>query len=293
MKRKLIYVAYTIFTIFCILGKADAKAYCNHEWSEWKVWIEATCSEEGWEDRVCQKCYDEESRKIPATGIHKWSDWKECEKATCTEQGTEERKCSECYETEERTVPKTGIHIWTSWKANGYLCEDGKYTRYCKECYKEQNKKRKGNGKHLYSSWEVTNKADCLNKGKKYRYCRNCYSYFYKSIPINPKAHNWSSWNVNYAKKKRIERTCYTCGKNQFGKASVSPKKKTLKIGQTFTLNVNTNISGDKISKYSSSNKKIADINRNGKVTAKNKGTAKITARMKSGCMATCTVTVK
>lgn len=133
MKKRLIPFLFSASVLFCILGKIDAKASCTHEWSEWKVWVEATCSTDGYEDRTCQKCYEEESRKIPATGIHKWSEWKEFEKATCTEQGTEERECSECYKTERRTVPATGVHVWTDWKTYGHLCADGTYSRYCKE----------------------------------------------------------------------------------------------------------------------------------------------------------------
>jgi len=49
----------------------------------------------------------------------------------------------------------------------------------------------------------------------------------------------------------------------------------------------------DKISKFTSSNKKVATINKKGKVTAKKKGTAKITVKMKSGCKAMCVVKVK
>lgn len=230
-----------------------AHASCLHDWEEWEVWTKPTCSREGYETRSCKKCYESESRHTPATGIHRW----------------------------------------TNWKADGYLCEDGKYSRYCQDCYKNESKARKGNGKHLYSSWNTTRKPDCLNKGKKYRYCRNCYTYFYQDIAAKPNSHDWSSWHINYLKKKRIERTCYVCGKVEVKKVTVYPAQKTLKKGKSITLKIKKHVSGDSVKLWKSNNKKIATVNSKGKVTAKKKGNATITVYMKSGAKASCKVKVK
>ena len=45
--------------------------------------------------------------------------------------------------------------------------------------------------------------------------------------------------------------------------------------------------------KWASNNKKVATVNKKGKVSAVKKGKATITLKMKSGCTATCKVTVK
>ncbi len=49
----------------------------------------------------------------------------------------------------------------------------------------------------------------------------------------------------------------------------------------------------DKVKSWESSNKKVAAVNKNGKITAKKKGTAKITVTMESGATATCKITVQ
>lgn len=251
--KRLAAMLISIIMLFSILPETEIQAACAHDWEEWSVWVNATCSTEGYETRSCKKCYETESRNIPATGIHRW----------------------------------------TEWEAVGELCADGKYSRHCKECYKEETSARKGNGNHLYSAWQTITKPDCVNVGKKYRFCYNCYKFFYEDIPSRPNAHDWGNWHINYSKNKRIERICYSCGKVEVKKVTIYPTKKTLKKGKSFTLKIKKHISGDKISKFISSNKKVATVSKKGKVTARKKGKAKITVKMKSGCKATCTVTVK
>lgn len=153
MRRiKQFIVAMIVFTLSLeLIPITEAQASCIHNWGEWKVWVEATCSTEGYEDRTCQKCYETESRNIPATGVH----------------------------------------VWTEWKANGELCTNGTYERHCKECYKEETKERIGNGNHLYSKWTILRNPDCVNSGKKYRYCYKCYENFYEEISPSPNSHNW------------------------------------------------------------------------------------------------------
>ncbi|MCI9493558.1 MAG: hypothetical protein HFH42_10665 [Lachnospiraceae bacterium] len=101
-------------------------------------------------------------------------------------------------------------------------------------------------------------------------------------------------------KKGEQERECYICRlvekkplNKLKAKITLSVKKKTLSVKKPFALKLKKYTYGDKILKFTSSNKKVATVNKKGKVTAKKKGTAKITVKMKSGCKATCTVTVK
>lgn len=76
-------------------------------------------------------------------------------------------------------------------------------------------------------------------------------------------------------------------------KAKISKSKLTLKVGQTKKLSVkNLTKKQKKKLKWSSNKKKIASVNKSGKVTAKKKGTAKITAKVGKKKY-TCTVKVK
>ena len=65
--------------------------------------------------------------------------------------------------------------------------------------------------------------------------------------------------------------------------------KTTLYVGQSTTLK----LSGAKVKKWKSNDKNIATVNKNGKVTAKKKGTTTIVATTKNGKTYKCKVTVK
>lgn len=195
---------------------------------------------------------------------HRWVlDSSFSEKPTCSEAGYNWYDCSICGDSKKVTVPATRIHKWTEWKADGYLCEDGKWERYCTECYKEETKARQGDGSHLWSNWEVWTEADCLNKGQESRYCYNCSKVEIKKMP-------------------KLKAT-----------VSISCKSKTLKVGKKLKLKIKKRTYPDVLKSWTTDNKKVAKVNKKGEVSAVKKGKATITLKMKSGCTATCKVTVK
>lgn len=79
---------------------------CSHVWSEWEVGEEPTCGEDGYEERYCINCGEEESKEIPATGDHDWDEWYISKSATVSKTGLKTRECLDCYETQEKTIPK-------------------------------------------------------------------------------------------------------------------------------------------------------------------------------------------
>ncbi|MCI6567835.1 MAG: S-layer homology domain-containing protein [Dysosmobacter sp.] len=117
----------------------------NHNWGEWAVAKEATCTEKGVETRTCSVCGETETRDITALGHdykaavtaptctaqgytthtcsrcgdsyvdtyvnalgHTWGQWTVTTPATCTEAGVEKRTCSVCGETETQDVTALG-----------------------------------------------------------------------------------------------------------------------------------------------------------------------------------------
>lgn len=75
----------------------------------------------------------------------------------------------------------------------------------------------------------------------------------------------------------------------------ISKTKATMKAGKSVTLTVTVkpkNVT-DKTITWKSSNKKVATVDKNGKVTAKKKGTCTITAVTSNGKKAKCKITVK
>ncbi len=77
-------------------------------------------------------------------------------------------------------------------------------------------------------------------------------------------------------------------------KISMTTTKKTMSVGSSTTLKYKTSPSGSvaKSVSWSSSNTKVATVNKSGKVTAKGLGKATITAKLNNGKKTTCTITV-
>lgn len=74
----------------------------------------------------------------------------------------------------------------------------------------------------------------------------------------------------------------------------LNKSKCTLKKGKTFTIKVTRNpITATEKITYSSSDKKVATVDKKGKITAKKKGKATITVKASNGKKASCKVTVK
>lgn len=150
-------------------------------------------------------------------------------------------------------------------------------------------------------SESISKNPTCTTEGERKYSCIRCWYYYTENIPAT--GHKYSNWNTT--KKSTIfnsgikTRTCSNCGKEEYQtikklKSSVSIKKKvSVKKGKTVQLKIIKKFKGDKVSSWKSSKKSVATVNKKGKVTAKKKGKAKITVKMKSGCKATCTVTVK
>lgn len=207
--------------------------------------------------------YYTEFIKMQYTHTHSYTKEEIYKQATCTENGTMKHICAcESYYTSE--IPATG---------------------------------------HTYSGWQIVMKPNCANEGSQYHYCQNCYQSEYQNIPRDLNEHNWRGWittNPTALKNGKTERSCYYCGKKEIkkiaklrAKVTLSHKKKKLKNRTSFYLYVKNRTYGDAVKKYTTSNKKVASVSKSGIVKANKKGKAKITVTMKSGCRATCTVTVK
>ncbi|SDB02957.1 hypothetical protein [Eubacterium oxidoreducens] len=114
---------------------------CTHDWSDWVVEEEATCTTTGTQTRTCSQCGAEQTQTIAATG-HTWGEWDVDEDPTCTEAGSEYRWCENCDAEQTRTVAVTG-HNWGKWKTKkkATTMQAGKKVRECKYCDATQKKK--------------------------------------------------------------------------------------------------------------------------------------------------------
>ena len=77
----------------------------NHSFGEWVVVKEATETEEGSKERICE-CGEKETEAITKLEhVHSFGEWVVVKEATETEEGTKERTC-ECGEKETEAIAK-------------------------------------------------------------------------------------------------------------------------------------------------------------------------------------------
>ena len=155
---------------------------------------------------------------------------------------------------------------------------------------------------HKYLKEDVTVEADCVNPGKKTAVCQFCGQTVAWEIPTL--GHSFDSLQVlkepTIYEAGQRSRTCQRCGYTEY---STTPKLPSggqlnatslpLKIKKTVTLKVAGLAGGNYVKSWSSSNTKYATVDKNGKVTGKKKGTAKITASLASGEILTATIKVQ
>jgi hypothetical protein len=79
----------------------------GHSFGEWKTVKEATCTENGEQERTCS-CNEKEQQEIPSTG-HTEGEWIVDKEATAKDDGEKHQICSVCKETlKNETLPATG-----------------------------------------------------------------------------------------------------------------------------------------------------------------------------------------
>lgn len=149
MKKPIILINKVFFLVVMLLltfsTNAVAIDHCeNHEWGDWEISEEATCSKDGKKERFCIYCSAYEEEIIKATS-HEWYEDEIYNDATCTENGIIKFSCLSCGATKEEILKATG-HIWGNWQ------------------YYDMNNERE------YSS---ESEVPCSG-GYKYKYCENC-----------------------------------------------------------------------------------------------------------------------
>ena len=89
----------------------DEPTVCDHEWGEWVVTTDPTCTAKGEETRTCGKCSNTETREVAALG-HNYGAWYVVTPATATTEGLKRRDCARCdaYETDVIPVIVAGEH---------------------------------------------------------------------------------------------------------------------------------------------------------------------------------------
>ena len=306
---------------------------------------------EGIRCSTCGEILKEQTETEPATG-HNYGDWVVSEEATCTKEGTETSTCANCGDVKTRTVEKKAhteeiIPAKEPTCEEPGLTE-GIRCSVCGEILKEQETGAPATGEHMYGEYQTVKAATALVTGIKTRTCGVCGKEETVTIPklaatikLNATSivlktgqstikvtvsglakgdsvASWKSENTSLVKVtgsgkitagKKTGSTTVTITLRSGKKATVKVKvqksevkttriaglssKVTLKVKKRLTLKpvISPITSVQKIT-YATSNKNIATVSSKGVITAKKAGKVKIT--VKSGSKKyVITVTVK
>lgn len=190
MKKVLCVALLFVVSALPLVGCQQHK----HEYSDWVVTEEATCTQIGEKVRTCA-CGEELKEPIDMKE-HKYSEWVVTIKATCTKDGEQVRKC-DCGAEQTEVVDAIG-HKYGDWTiVKKATCEtDGQRSREC-SCGEKQTEKIKATG-HSYGSWKTTKAASCTKDGVQTRTC-SCGDKEQKAISAT--GHSWKDATCESAKK--------------------------------------------------------------------------------------------
>lgn len=82
----------------------------EHNYSDWIIDKDETCTENGEKHRVCSRCSAEEEASIVAPG-HSYSEWKIVTESTVLQEGLKERTCTSCGNNETEKIDKIYVDI--------------------------------------------------------------------------------------------------------------------------------------------------------------------------------------
>ena len=178
MKKTLILTAVLLVLVLCACGRP-----CDpHEFGEWEILQENSCTDAGLKTRACLNCDATEEAEIPAAG-HSFGEWVVTAEPTCTADGLQTHTCANCGATEEEALPMVE-HSFGEWAttAEPTCTEDGLQTRICAVCETAEEEAIPATG-HSYGEWEEVSAPNCANAGQQRQVCTLCSSENTSEVP--------------------------------------------------------------------------------------------------------------
>ena len=210
----------------------------THDFGDWEIFKEPSCSEYGVERRFCScgEIQEKKNDKTPhiegewivdtekneknifctvcgkrlkteslGSHTHSFGDWSVEIEPTCTKGGIMSRSCR-CGAREEKAI-KVLDHTFGDWitvkEAECGIA--GLIERSC-TCGKKEEKETSPLY-HIYGSWSVTKSPTCNIEGEEARFCINCNHK--ETRPIDALSHQEGGWKIENGIKKFY---CSNCG---------------------------------------------------------------------------------
>ncbi|MGN1316615.1 MAG: leucine-rich repeat protein [Acutalibacteraceae bacterium] len=172
---QVITVTYNGFTTTFTVFVGDVPT--EHNYGDWVIDKEATCTESGSKHKTCSLCGDVVTETITATGHDYSTVWTIDVKATCTEAGSKSHHCTVCGDKADVTVIAAIGHTAVKDAAISATCTTAGKTEgsHCSVCdiviVAQTTIAAKG---HTSSDWITEKEATVNSAGSKHTKCTVC-----------------------------------------------------------------------------------------------------------------------
>lgn len=166
-----------------------------------------TCTEKGWNAySVCQRCGDTTYSEIAANG-HAYGAFIIDVEATCTTDGHQYKVCAGCGDKVEEAVPALG-HDYVDHEAKAATCTDFGWNAYqtCSRCDYSTYSEIAAKG-HNYGETVVDVAATCTESGSQHKVCSDC------AATVNEEI---SAMGHDYVRHAAQAATCTEAGWNSY-----------------------------------------------------------------------------
>ncbi len=176
-------------------GKTIAKT--SHTWVKQDN-IPATCEKGGMEVEKCSVCGETKETQISDPLGHDYGEWKVTKEPTCTKYGTKKRICKRCNEYEIDVIDPTGHQHTKIIDQKKATCEEKGYSGdlYCEDCRLiiQLGHDIAATG-HTWDDGEITKEPTQTATGIKTYTCKTCHKTRTETIPML-KGHHWDDGTV-------------------------------------------------------------------------------------------------
>ena len=115
---------------------------------------------------------------------HNFGQWQIIEEATCTKEGSKKRICAGCGYTEIEKILKLDHDWNQNWQIDKEptCIEEGEKSHHCKNCEARKDITKIAKTKHQYGNWKTEKEATTTEKGRESRECKICKIKEYRDI---------------------------------------------------------------------------------------------------------------
>ena len=179
------------------LSSGETIAKKEHTWVKQDN-IPATCEKGGMEVEKCSVCGETKETQISDPLGHDYGEWKVTKEPTCTKYGTKKRICKRCNEYEIDVIDPTGHQHTKIIDQKKATCEEKGYSGdlYCEDCRLiiQLGHDIAATG-HTWDDGEITKEPTQTATGIKTYTCKTCHKTRTETIPML-KGHHWDDGTI-------------------------------------------------------------------------------------------------